>query len=146
LGAVDIRYASKDVVLSIREIEIGMAADIGSLQFIPRIVNNLGWVKEVAMTGRNFGADEAKEQGLISRVFETKEEAVNGAIALATGLAKKSPVAMHGLKKSVNYSIDHTIAEGLEQIALFNSHGLGEDFMVGAMNARNKVKPTYEKL
>lgn len=133
-------------MLSVREIDIGMAADIGSLQFLPRIVNNLGWVKEVAMTGRNFGCDEAKEQGLINRVFETKDEAVNGAIELAVDLAKKSPVAMHGLKKSVNYAIDHTIPEGLEQIALFNAHGLGEDFMLGAMNARNKVKPTYEKL
>lgn len=143
---MDIRYASKDAVLSIREIEIGMAADIGSLQFLPKIVGNFGWIKEAAMTGRDFSPDEAQEQGLINKVFPTKEEAVKGAIDLATMLAKKSPVAMHGLKKSLNYAIDHTVPEGLEQIAQFNSHGLGEDFMIGAMNARNKVKPRYEKL
>jgi delta(3,5)-delta(2,4)-dienoyl-CoA isomerase len=146
LSAVDIRYASKDAKLSIREIEIGMAADIGSLQRLPKIVNNIGWLKEVCLTGRIFSAEEAQQQGLINRVFETKEIAVGEAIGLAKIIAAKSPVAAHGTKKSINYALEHSIDDGLEQIAEFNAHALGEDLVKGAMSAMSKDKPTYEKL
>lgn len=146
LSAVDIRYASKDAKLSVREIAIGMAADIGSLQRLPKIVNNIGWLKEVSYTGRFFTPEEAKSQGLINEVFETKEKALDKALELAKDIAEKSPVAVHGTKKSINFAIDHNIADGLEQIAEFNAHALGEDFFQGIMAAMSKDKPKYSKL
>lgn len=147
LSAVDIRYASKDAKLSVREIAIGMAADIGSLQRLPKIVNNVGWLKEVAYTGRFFGPEEAQAQGLINQVLETKEKALDAALTLAKDIAEKSPVAVRGTKKSINFTIDHTIADGLEQIAEFNAHALlGEDFPQGIMAAMSKSKSSYSKL
>lgn len=146
LSAVDIRFASKDAQLSIKEIDIGMAADIGTLQRLPKIVKSLGWLKEIAYTGRIFGPQEAMEQGLIDKVFDTKSEAVYAAVAIAKVIAEKSPVAIHGTKKAINYALDHTLQEGLEQIAEFNAHGLGTDFLQGLMAATQKQKPRYEKL
>ncbi|KAA8916307.1 hypothetical protein TRICI_001589 [Trichomonascus ciferrii] len=146
LSSVDIRIASKDAILSIREIAIGMAADIGTLQRLPKVVNNLGWLKEVALTGRNFTPEEAKEQGLINSVAETKDKAVSDAIELAKTIAAHSPVASHGTKKAINYAIDHSVPDSLEQIAEFNAHAVGGDLVKGAMSARAKEKPTYAKL
>ncbi|CAN6629001.1 hypothetical protein TRVA0_012S00386 [Trichomonascus vanleenenianus] len=146
LSACDIRYASKDALFSIRETDIGMAADIGTLQRMPKIVNNLGWFKEIAYTARNFGPDEAKSQGFVDRVFDTKATALHHAVELAKEIASKSPVAVHGTKKSINYAIDHTHADSLEQIAEFNAHGVGHDMLMGAMAALKKEKVKYAKL
>ncbi|ANB11565.1 hypothetical protein AWJ20_4385 [Sugiyamaella lignohabitans] len=146
ISAVDIRYASRDAILSVREVVIGMAADIGSLQRLPRIVGNTSWLKEATYTGRDFSADEGKEQGLISKVFDTKEQALEGALALAKDIAEKSPIAVYGSKRSLNYAKEHSIESGLDQIAEFNGHGLGEDFVNGIMAAFSKSKPRYEKL
>lgn len=146
LCAADIRYASKDAVLSVREVNIGLAADIGTLQRLPKIANNLGWVKEVSYTARDFGPDEARSQGLIDSVFETKDEAVEGAIKLASAIAAKSPVAIYGTKKAINYAVDHPVDEGLKQIAAFNGFALGEDLLVGMKAARAKEKPKYKNL
>lgn len=146
LCATDVRFASKDTVFSVREIDIGMAADIGTLQRLPKIVGSLGWVKDVCFTGRNFDANEALAQGFVQQAFETKDDAVSAALTYAAELASKSPVAMLGTKRSINYSIDHSTEDGLRQIAEFNSHGLGEDFVTGSMSFRSKKKPKYNKL
>lgn len=146
LSATDIRFASSDTTFSVREIDIGMAADIGTLQRLPKIVGNLGWVKDVCFTGRNFGCDEALAQGFIQRSYKTKDEAINAALSYAAELASKSPVAMLGTKRAINYSVDHSTEDGLRQIAEFNGHGLGEDFIKGAMSFKSKKKPEYGKL
>jgi delta(3,5)-delta(2,4)-dienoyl-CoA isomerase len=146
MSACDIRYASEDSKLSIREIEIGMAADIGTLQRLPKIVNNIGWLKEISFTGRVFGPREAEQQGLVNQVFATKDATVEAAIKLAANIAEKSPVAVFGVKKSINYALDHSISDSLEQIAEFNAHGLGQDFITGIMAALSKEKAVYPKL
>lgn len=152
LTAVDIRLAAKDAVFSVREIDLGMAADIGTLQRLPRIVGNLGWVKDVAYTGRDFDANEALAQGFVQGVFPTQEEAIKKAMELAKTLALKSPVAMHGSKRSINYALDHTHRESLDQIAEFNSYALGQDFIDGCMAmleskaTKRRVVPAFAKL
>ena len=71
--AADIRVCSRDAVFSVKEVDIGLAADIGSLQRLPKIVTNQSWVRDVVYTARNFGADEALRVGLVSGVYEDKK-------------------------------------------------------------------------
>ena len=74
ITAADIRYCSSDAVFSIREVEVGIAADLGTLQRLPRIVKNDSWVRECCLTGRDFGANEAFQFGLVSKVFSSLSE------------------------------------------------------------------------
>lgn len=146
LSNVDIRYAVSDVQFSVREIIIGMAADIGSLQQLPRIVGNQSWVRDIVYTGRIFNADEALKQGFVSEVFATLDEALEHSIKLAKQMADYSPVALQGAKESLNYAMEHSLDEGLDQIANYNAYALQHDFMVGIKGTLAKKKPTYSKL
>lgn len=110
--ACDIRIASADTKFSVKEVDIGIAADIGTLTRLPKVVGNLSWVKEVAYSARIFGAEEAQKVGLVSAVLENKKKALEHAFKVAEGIASKSPIAVQGTKKLINYSIDHTIQEG----------------------------------
>ncbi|KAF5102896.1 hypothetical protein D0Z00_000154 [Geotrichum galactomycetum] len=146
LSNVDIRVAARDARFSVREIAIGMAADIGSLQQLPRIVGNHSWLREAVYTGREFGADEALAQGFLSHVYETPETALAEAFKLAENIAKHSPLALYGIKNSLNYSIEHSLEEGLDHIAVFNSFALENDLKVGVMSALSKTPAKYSKL
>ena len=96
----DIRICSKDVKLAVKEVDIGLAADIGTLTRLPRVVGNFSWVKEVALSARVFGAEEAHRVGFVSQVLETKKDAIDAAMKMAELLASKSPVAVQGMKSS----------------------------------------------
>ncbi|KAI7970698.1 hypothetical protein EIK77_002359 [Talaromyces pinophilus] len=111
-AAADIRLCTRDVQFSVKEVDIGMAADIGVLSRLPKVVGNFGWVKEVALSARIFGAEEALRVGFVNTVYETKQDAVEGSLALASLIAQKSPVAVLGTKELLNYSRDHSIQEG----------------------------------
>lgn len=146
LSNVDIRVAARNTRFSVREIAIGMAADIGSLQQLPRIIGNHSWLREAVYTGREFGADEALAQGFLSHVYDTPETALAEAFKLAEGIAKHSPLALYGVKNSLNYAIEHSLEEGLDQIAVFNSFALETDLKVGVMAALAKKPAKYSKL
>jgi delta(3,5)-delta(2,4)-dienoyl-CoA isomerase len=79
---------------------------------LPKVVGSFGWVKEVALTARIFGAEEALRVGFVNRVFESKEAAVQGALEMAALMATKSPVAVQGTKEILNYSRDHSVQDG----------------------------------
>ena len=72
--AADIRYCTEDCWFSIYEVKVGLAADVGTLQRLPKIVGNDSTVRELALTGRRFLAPEAKELGMIGKIFANKEE------------------------------------------------------------------------
>ena len=120
-GAVDmvtaccIRYGSKDTFFCIQEINIGMVADVGTLQRLPKLVP-LAIVKELAYTGRRMGADKALGYGLLNAVFDTHEETVKAALECAAEIASKPPVAIWGTKQAVHYARDHTVDEALKQM------------------------------
>jgi len=120
-GAVDmvtaccIRYGSKDTFFCIQEINIGMVADVGTLQRLPKLVP-LAVVKELAYTGRRLGADKALGYGLLNEVFETHEQTVEAALQCAAEIAAKPPVAIWGTKQAVHYARDHTVDEALKQM------------------------------
>lgn len=116
----DIRYCSEDAKLAIREVLIGIAADVGSLQEMPRVVSNQSLLRELIYTGRNLTIDEALKLGFVSRVFSTKEDALEGAIETATTIAKRSPVAVQGSKNNLRFSRDKPFSVGLDYNAIWN--------------------------
>lgn len=143
----DIRVCAKDTKFAVKEVDIGLAADIGTLSRLPKVVGNLSWVKDVAFSARIFGADEALKVGFVSHVLDTKEAAVEKAMKMAELLASKSPVAVQGTKELLNHARDHTVAESLRYTAIWNQTMLQTDDVTRAMmSGIQKSKPTFAKL
>jgi len=105
------------VFIQVKEVDIGLAADIGTLTRLPKSGVPITWVKEVCYTARTFGADEALKVGFVSKIESTKATAVAQALRMAENIASKSPIAVQGTKRIIDYSRDHTINEGLEYTA-----------------------------
>ena len=144
--ACDIRLASNDAFFCIQEINIGMAADVGTLQRLPRIIPD-SKMREMAYTGRRMYAEEAKDTGLVSDIFESQEKLLEAANKLASEIASKSPVAIYGLKAVMNYSRDHTVSESLEYNALWSGAMLSQKDMTEAMTANmEKREASFNKL
>jgi len=147
ITACDIRLATKDAYFSVKEIDIGLAADLGTLQRLPKVMGNHSLVREICLTGRNFSAAEALQHGLVSKLLETKEEALAEALKLANDIASKSPVAVVGTKHLLNYSRDHSVAEGLAYTAFWNAAMLNtEDIAKCFESFTTKKKPKFAKL
>ena len=120
-GAVDmvtagcIRYATQDAFFCIQEINIGMVADVGTLQRLPKLVP-LAVVKELAYTGRRMPAARAREVGLVNEVFDTPEACLAAALQCAKEIAAKPPVAIWGTKQVIHYARDHSVDDALRQM------------------------------
>ena len=108
-SAADIRYCSKGAKFTIKEVDIGLAADIGTLQRFQKIVGNDSWTRELAYTARFFTPDESLLHGFVSKVTETPELCLEEAIKMARFIAEKSPVAVTATKLSLVYSRDHSV-------------------------------------
>jgi enoyl-CoA hydratase len=144
ISACDMRYAAEDAQFSIREIDMGMAADVGTLQRLPRIIGD-GMMRELAYTGSNVGAEEAQRIGLVNRTFADQPALLDGVFAIAREIAAKSPIAIAGTKEMITYMRDHTIADGLEHVAIWNSAMLQSADLKLAMAAHMaKQKPRFE--
>ena len=137
--ACDIRYAAKDAFFCIQEINIGMAADVGTLQRLPYLIPE-GIVRELAYTGRRFSADEALKYGLINAVFDTHEAVIGHALSVAREIADKAPLAVTGIKEVLNYNRDHTVEESLNYTALWNSAMNFSDDMMEAFKAKTEKR------
>lgn len=120
-GAVDmvtsccIRYATKDTFFCIQEINIGMVADVGTLQRLPKLMPE-AVVKELAYNGRRLKADKALMYGLVNEVFETNDEMLAAAIQCAKEIASKPPIAIWGTKQAIHYTRDHSVEDSLKQM------------------------------
>ena len=120
-GAVDmvtaccIRYATADAFFCIQEINIGMVADVGTLQRLPKLLP-LGLVKELAYTGRRLSAQKALAHGLVNEVFDTQGAMLEAALLCAKEIAAKPPVAIWGTKQVIHYSRDHPVDDSLRQM------------------------------
>jgi enoyl-CoA hydratase len=138
------RYATQDAYFSIREIDIGMTADVGTLQRLPKIIPD-GVVRELAYTGRDMGAQEARDVGFVNQVFEDKETMMREVTRIARDIASKSPLAMRGSKEMLLYSRDHSVAEGLNYIATWNAGMLSQaDLQAGVLAQMEKKQAVYE--
>jgi enoyl-CoA hydratase/carnithine racemase len=140
----DMRYVTEDAFFSIREIDIGMTADVGTLQRLPKLIPD-GVVRELAYTGRNMDAEEAREVGLVNRVFDDRDSMLREVTAIARSIAAKSPLAVRGSKEMLLYSRDHSVAEGLNYNATWNSGMLCEtDLQAGLQAQFENKQATYE--
>ncbi|KAH3684948.1 hypothetical protein WICPIJ_004080 [Wickerhamomyces pijperi] len=123
IAACQIRLTTKDTQFAIKEIDLGIIADIGSLQRLPGLVNNISVLNELAYTGRGFNGDEALSLGLVSSVFDSKEQAFQYALELAKNMKQKYGPALKGTKKCLDSMTNDTVEvnQGLKQVALDNS-------------------------
>lgn len=144
--AADCRYATANAWFCAQEINIGMAADVGTLQRLPKLIPS-GVAREYAYTGRRMTAQRAQELGLVNEVFEDKDTMMREVMGIAAEIASKSPLAVYGTKVALNYARDHTVEDSLQQIAvwqsgMFHKTDLGEAFEA---QAEGRV-PVFEDL
>ena len=137
--AADMRYCSTDATFSIKEIDMGMTADVGTLQRLPRLIGD-GMVRELAYTGRKFMAAEAQSLGLVNRIFDSPDTLLEGVMQIATEIAAKSPLAIRGTKEMLVYARDHSVADGLNYIATWNAAMLMSNDLKEAITANMQKK------
>jgi len=144
--ACDVRYASADAFFCVQEINIGMTADVGTLQRLGTVVPE-GFAREMAFTGRRYPAQRAYEVGLVQEVFADHESLVEGALETAREIAGKSPLAVWGTKVAMNYARDHSVDDSLDQIATWQSGMFQPDDMKEAFTAKaEKRDPVFPDL
>ena len=140
----DMRYCSADAYFTIKEIDIGMTADVGTLQRLPRLVGE-GIARELAYTGRNFEAEEARQIGLVNRLFESREALYAGVREIAATIAAKSPLSIRGTKEMITYARDHSVADSLNYIATWNAAMLmSQDLTEAMMSNMAKKAPSFK--
>ena len=140
----DMRYASADATFSIKEIDLAMVADVGTLQRLPHLIGQ-GLSRELAYTGRNIDAEEAEKIGLINRFFATKTALTAAVREIAQNIASKSPLAIRGLKEVMNFSRDHSVTDGLNFVATWNAALLLSGDLNECISAqREKRMPKFE--
>lgn len=143
VSACDMRYCSADAQFSIKEVDMGMAADVGTLQRLPRIIGD-GMMRELAYTARLFDAAEALRIGLVNRVHDEASSLLEAVFAIARDIAGKSPLAVAGTKEMISYMRDHSIDDGLQYIATWNAAMLqSQDLRVAVAAHMNKQKPSF---
>ena len=141
----DLRYATPRTKFSLKEVDMGLAADVGVLQRLPRIVGE-GRAREMAYTCRDVRGPEAETMGLVNACVEADdpEALVAHVQEIARGLAAKSPLAMRGTKHAITYARDHSVADGLDQIATWNASALISDDLTEAVTAFSQGRaPRY---
>ncbi|MCQ4326084.1 enoyl-CoA hydratase [Stutzerimonas stutzeri] len=143
ISACDMRYSTTDAKFSIKEIDMGMAADVGTLQRLPRIIGD-GMMRELAFTGRTIDGEEARAIGLVNRTYADHQAMMEAVLGLAGEIAAKSPVAIRGTKEMIRYMRDHRVDDGLEYIATWNAAMLqSTDLKVAIAAHMSKQKPDF---
>jgi enoyl-CoA hydratase len=132
--ACDMRYCSADARFSVKEVDVGMTADVGTLQRLPRLVGE-GMARELAYTGRAVDGAEAQAIRLVNRCYDSAEALFAGVGELAAAIAAKSPLAVRGCKEMITYARDHSVADSLNYVATWNAALLLSDDLTEAMRA-----------
>ncbi|KAJ7150602.1 Delta2-dienoyl-CoA-isomerase [Mycena filopes] len=148
ISACDIRYAAESAQFSVKEVDIGLAADVGTLAYLPKIVGNHSLMRELAYSAAMFSAADAERMGLVSRVVPGgRSEVVAAALALAGVIAGKSPIAVSGTKRILIHSRDHSVADNLEYTAAWNSAALQtQDIPDSIVAAKSRRAPKFAAL
>lgn len=139
ITACDMRYMTADSFLTIFEINIGMTADVGTFPRITKLLPE-GVVKELAYTGRRMPATEAKSLGFVNEIFADQEVLLREVMKIAEQIASKAPLAIYGSKRIINYSRDHSTADALDYIGIWNASMLQNAEIVEAMTAAGEKR------
>lgn len=132
--ACDMRYATREAFFTVFEINIGMTADVGTFPRLYKLIPE-GVARELAYTGRRMSAEEAQSVGLVNRIFDDPDSLLAGAMEVAREIARKPPLAIHGCKRMANYARDHSTADGLDYISIWNASMLQHEEIMEAMKA-----------
>ncbi|GAB9466489.1 Delta dienoyl-coa isomerase [Globisporangium polare] len=139
----DLRYCDASAVFSVKEVDLAIIADVGTLQRLPKLIGEQQ-AKELAYTGRNFSGLEAERLGLVLKTLKDQEELLEHVQTVAASIAQKSPITVRGIKQTIHYQRDHSTADSLEQIRYHNAAVLYSDDLVQAIGAlMSKSKPTF---
>ena len=143
ISACDMRYATEDARFCIKEIDLAIVADIGTIQRLPSIIGE-GMARELTLTARPFSGQEAKELKLVNRIYPSKEEMMVKVKEIAQCIAEKSPLSVRNTKRTFVYGRDHSVQEGLEQVARLNAGILiSADSMKAMASMMQKKKPSF---
>lgn len=146
ITACDIRYCSQDAFFSVKEVDLAITADLGTLQRLPRLVGD-GNAWDLALTGRRIDALEAKQMGLVQKVYSTKSDMDENVGKIARDIAAKSPLAVIGTKTVLLNSRDLSVAKGLDYVATWNAATLSSTDVNEVFTAQvEKRKPMFSKL
>jgi enoyl-CoA hydratase len=144
--ACDARYCSADAFFCIQEINLGMTADVGTLQRLPHLIPS-GMVRELAYTGRRLPAQRARELGLVNEVFPDHAALLAGVLQVAREIAQRSPLAVTGSKEMLNYARDHSVADSLNYMATWQSGMFHPTDMAESFSAKQQQRePAFEEL
>ncbi len=144
--ACDCRYASEDAFFCVQETAIGMTADVGTFPRLAKVIPE-GWARQISYTAERLPAAKAKEIGLVNDVFESHDALLSGVMEIAEKIAAHSPLAVTGCKQMINYARDHTTADTLNHIALWNAAMLSTDDIKESYVAKaEKRDPNFDDL
>lgn len=137
--AADLRYCSADAFFVVAEINIGMTADIGTLQRLGKCIPE-GIARELAYTGRRMPAARAYEVGLVQEVYADHDSLVTGVLETAREIASKSPLAVWGTKVAMNFARDHAVDDALDHMATWQSGMFQPGDMVESFTAKSEQR------
>ncbi|GAA0189497.1 crotonase/enoyl-CoA hydratase family protein [Fulvivirga kasyanovii] len=144
VSACDMRYCTEDAYFTIKEIDLGMVADLGTLQRLPKIISP-GMAAELAYTGRKMTGKEALNTGLVNHCYASKEKMMEGVMHIARAIAAKSPISIRGTKEVLRYTRDHSVDDALNYMSTWNAAMLLSNDLLETFNATmEKREPKYE--
>lgn len=144
--ACDCRYASADAFFCVQETAIGMTADVGTFPRLAKVIPE-GWARQMAYTAERVPAHKAKEIGLVNEVYDSHEALIDGVMEIARRIAGHSPLAVTGCKRLITYARDHSTADTLDYIGLWNASMLRTDDIKESYVAKNEKRaPQYADL
>ncbi len=150
ISCADVRICTADATFSVREARLGLAADVGTLQRLPKIVGHASRVRELCYTGEDFDGVEAERIGLVSRISSRPNNLsslISMGLEVCDRISRNSPVAVAGTKVSLNYSRDHSVKDGLEHIAMHNAAALmTEDLSASFVASKSGKKPDFQSM
>ena len=136
--------STKDAEFSIRESKLGLVADVGALQRMPKIVSK-GLLRELAYTGKFFDAEYAKQIGFVNNVFDTYEDLLNGAMELAREIASNSPLVIEGVKMILDKGEELTTDQSLDLVRMWSTSFLvSEDLQEGIYALMENREPKFK--
>ncbi len=151
-GGVDLatacclRYATRDAYFVIQEINIGMMADVGTFNRMPKQLPE-AVVRELGYTGDRLPAERAERLGFVNGLYDTHEALVEGALAVAKRIASKAPVAVAATKQMISYTRDHSVAESFEYMNVLQPGVFSvEDIRRAEGSAKAGKPPEFEDL
>jgi enoyl-CoA hydratase len=144
ITACDLRYCTDDTKFSIKETDLAIVADIGTLQRLPKLIGDQQ-TRELAYTGRTVEGKEAKELGLVLKAFPEKAQLDAHVAQVAALIAEKSPLTIRGIKQTVLFGRDHSVSDSLHQVKMLNTGLLFNNDLKEAMQAMvARAKPTFK--